>query len=52
MTSGKILATVVGITAAVILISQLSGSISEPNIVENFLAGGPAIQPCVQDYVW
>ena len=45
MTSGKILATVVGITAAVILISQLTGSISEPNIVENFLAGGPVIQP-------
>ena len=47
MTSGKILATVVGITAAVILISQLSGSISEPNIVENFLTGGPAIQPAI-----
>ena len=48
MTSGKILATVVGIAAAVILISQLSGSISEPDIVENFLTGAPLIQPSMQ----
>ena len=48
MTSGKILATVVGITAAAILISQLSGSKSEPEIVENFLTGFGTLHPSVQ----
>jgi len=47
MSTGKIVATVVGLTAAVLLINQLCNNSSQTNVTENFNVGGPALRPGV-----